>query len=86
MAELYCNAATGDIYAARDEGFEWGADEYLPKFLIFRVDCSRDEAEQYVGQRLDVAAAIPADVLGMVAASAWAVPTVEAAHIATAGA
>lgn len=83
MAELCVNAATGDIYAARDDGFAWGSEEYLPVFIVVRVACSSDDAQQYVGQRLNVAAAIPADVLGMVAASQWAVPTVDVAHIAT---
>ena len=82
MAELCCNATTGDIYAARDDGFEWGREEYLPTFLVVRVECDADAAQQYVGQRLDVSAAVTADVLTMVEASQWAVPTVDAAHIA----
>ena len=87
MAELCCNATTGDIYAARADGFEWGVEEYLPTFLVVRVECDADAAQQYVGQqyvgqRLDVSAAVTADVLAMVEARQWAVPTVDAAHIA----
>ena len=81
MAELCCNAATGDIYAARADGFEWGREEYLPTFLVVRVECDVEAAQQYVSQRLDVSAAVTADVLAMVEASQWAVPTVDAAHI-----
>lgn len=81
VAELCVNATTGDIYAARDDGFEWGVEEYLPTFLVVRVECDADAAQQYVGQRLDVSAAVTADVLTMVENSQWAVPTVDAAHI-----
>ena len=48
MAELCVNAATGDIYAARDDGFAWGREEYLPTFLVVRVECDADAAQQYV--------------------------------------
>ena len=82
MAELCCSATTGDIYAARDDGFEWGVEEYLPTFLVVRVECDADAAQQYVGQRLDVTAAVTPPVLAMVEASQWAVPTIDAAHIA----
>ena len=82
MAELCVNATTGDIYAARDDGFAWGREEYLPTFLVVRVECDADAAQQYVSQRLDVSAAVTADVLTMVEASQWSVPTVDAAHIA----
>lgn len=82
MAELCCNATTGDIYAARADGFAWGVEEYLPTFLVVRVECATDAAQQYVSQRLDVSAAVTPPVLAMVEASQWAVPTVDAAHIA----
>lgn len=81
MAELCVNATTGDIYAARADGFAWGCEEYLPVFIVVRVECDADTAQQYVGQRLDVSAAVTPPVLAMVEASQWAVPTVDAAHI-----
>lgn len=84
VAELCVNATTGDIYAARDDGLEWGGEEYLPTFLVVRVECDADAAQQYVSQRLDVSAAVTADVLTMVENSQWAVPTIDAAHIAPA--
>ena len=70
VAELCVNAATGDIHAARADGFAWG------------VEGDADAAQQYVGQRLDVTAAVTPPVLAMVEASQWAVPTIDAAHIA----
>ena len=82
MAELCVNATSGGIYAARADGFAWGTEEYLPTFLVVRVECDADAAQQYVGQRLDVSAAVTPPVLAMVEASQWAVPTVDAAHIA----
>lgn len=86
MAELLVlnaadrDAPRGHVFAVKPDGFTWGNGEHLThedcSFLVARVECSPAYAETLPGWVLDIDAAIGVNLLSLIAASGWSVPTV----------